>query len=165
VACFKLHDATRPAPGAPDDWVYQCAASLLKYPVDEAISQLLALMGETAGMVAILVVFGIITLAADFPFLRPPERIGMAASRILSRVCTLALATACALGFHPARAADLALTDAVSMAGMQLYLNAGAPAEIRAANGIMTLTLGPGAMTFRLRHWDGDNGLGTWVRR
>lgn len=54
----------------------------------------------------------------------------MAASRILSRVCTLALATACALGFNPARAADLALTDAVSMAGMQLYLNAGAPAVL-----------------------------------
>ena len=30
------------------------------------------------------------------------------------------------------------------------------PAEIREANGIMTLTLGPRAMTFRLRHWDGD---------
>jgi len=54
----------------------------------------------------------------------------MAASRILSRVCTLALATACALGFNPARAADLTLTDAVSMAGMQLYLNAGAPAVL-----------------------------------
>jgi len=52
----------------------------------------------------------------------------MLASRIVSRACTLTLAMACALGFHPARAADLALTDAVSMAGMQLYLNAGAPA-------------------------------------
>src|SRR5690606_5453150 len=54
----------------------------------------------------------------------------MLASRIVSRACTLALATACALGFNPARAADLALTDAVSMAGMQLYLNAGAPAVL-----------------------------------
>jgi len=54
----------------------------------------------------------------------------MSASRIVSRVCTLALAMACGLGSSPARAADLALTDAVSMAGMQLYLNAGAPAVV-----------------------------------
>jgi len=48
VACFKLHDATRPAPGPRGDWLYQCAINLLKYPVDEAIAQSLALMGETS---------------------------------------------------------------------------------------------------------------------
>ncbi|WMD19978.1 D-alanyl-D-alanine-carboxypeptidase/endopeptidase AmpH [Achromobacter seleniivolatilans] len=53
----------------------------------------------------------------------------MLASRIFSRFTTLAL-TVCALGANPARATDLALQDAVSMAGMQLYLNSGAPAVI-----------------------------------
>ncbi|HCW16910.1 MAG TPA: D-alanyl-D-alanine-carboxypeptidase/endopeptidase AmpH, partial [Achromobacter sp.] len=43
---------------------------------------------------------------------------------------SLAISAACVLGATPARAADLALQDAVSMAGMQLYLNAGAPAVI-----------------------------------
>ena len=54
----------------------------------------------------------------------------MLASRFFSRVTLLALSAACALGAAPARAADLALQDAVSMAGMQLYLNSGAPAVI-----------------------------------
>jgi len=54
----------------------------------------------------------------------------MLASRVLSRFTVLALSAACALGAGPARAADLALQDSVSMAGMQLYLNAGAPGLI-----------------------------------
>ena len=37
---------------------------------------------------------------------------------------------ACVLGASPVRATDLALQDAVSMAGMQLYLDSGAPALI-----------------------------------
>lgn len=53
----------------------------------------------------------------------------MLASRIFSRFTTLAL-TVCALGANQANATDLALQDAVSMAGMQLYLNSGAPAVI-----------------------------------
>lgn len=47
MASFKIRDAIGPAPGPLGDWVYQCALSLLKYPIDEAISQVLALMGET----------------------------------------------------------------------------------------------------------------------
>jgi D-alanyl-D-alanine-carboxypeptidase/D-alanyl-D-alanine-endopeptidase len=39
----------------------------------------------------------------------------------------ITLAVACAVGINPARAADLALTEAVSMAGMQLFLDSGAP--------------------------------------
>lgn len=54
----------------------------------------------------------------------------MLASRVLSRFTTLALTAACVLGASPARATDLALQDSVSMAGMQLYLNAGAPGLI-----------------------------------
>lgn len=54
----------------------------------------------------------------------------MLASRVLSRFAILALSASCALGVNPANAADLALEDAVSMAGMQLYLNAGAPGLI-----------------------------------
>lgn len=80
--------------------------------------------------VAIAEVFGIISLGG-FP--ASPgylERIGMLASRVLSRFTFLAVAASCALGTAPARATDLALQDAVSMAGMQLYLNAGAPALI-----------------------------------
>lgn len=57
-------------------------------------------------------------------------RIGMLASRVFLRITSLAISAACVLGATPARAADLALQDAVSMAGMQLYLNAGAPAVI-----------------------------------
>ena len=54
----------------------------------------------------------------------------MLASRLFSRFTLLALSAACMLGGSPARATDLALQDAVSMAGMQLYLNSGAPAVI-----------------------------------
>ena len=54
----------------------------------------------------------------------------MFASRFLSRFTPLALSAACALGVQQASATDLALQDSVSMAGMQLYLNAGAPAVI-----------------------------------
>ncbi|MCD0503150.1 D-alanyl-D-alanine-carboxypeptidase/endopeptidase AmpH [Bordetella petrii] len=54
----------------------------------------------------------------------------MQSSRILSRASVAILAAACAFGINPARAADLALSDAVSMAGMQLYLNSGAPAVV-----------------------------------
>ncbi|WP_454675998.1 D-alanyl-D-alanine-carboxypeptidase/endopeptidase AmpH [Achromobacter marplatensis] len=54
----------------------------------------------------------------------------MLASRLFSRFTLLALSAACMLGASPARATDLALQDAVSMAGMQLYLNSGAPAVI-----------------------------------
>jgi len=57
-------------------------------------------------------------------------RIGMLASRVFLRITSWAISAACVLGATPARAADLALQDAVSMAGMQLYLNAGAPAVI-----------------------------------
>lgn len=57
-------------------------------------------------------------------------RIGMLASRALLRFTSLAVSAACVLGATQARAADLALQDAVSMAGMQLYLNSGAPAVI-----------------------------------
>ena len=57
----------------------------------------------------------------------------MLTSRLLPRISLLALSAVCALGAGPARATDLALQDAVSMAGMQLYLNAGAPALIIAA--------------------------------
>ncbi|AEC19452.1 beta-lactam binding protein AmpH [Pusillimonas sp. T7-7] len=51
----------------------------------------------------------------------------MLASCILSRMSAITLAVACAIGINPARAADLALTEAVSMAGMQLFLDSGAP--------------------------------------
>ncbi len=51
----------------------------------------------------------------------------MPASRVLSRFACLALSASCALGVNAANAADMALENAVSMAGMQLYLNAGAP--------------------------------------
>ncbi|MGH8816934.1 MAG: D-alanyl-D-alanine-carboxypeptidase/endopeptidase AmpH, partial [Achromobacter pestifer] len=51
----------------------------------------------------------------------------MLASRVLSRFTTLALTAACVLGASQARATDLALQDSVSMAGMQLFLNGGAP--------------------------------------
>ncbi|WP_459616536.1 D-alanyl-D-alanine-carboxypeptidase/endopeptidase AmpH [Bordetella sp. 2513F-2] len=54
----------------------------------------------------------------------------MPASRLLSRFTRIALASACVLGGHQAAAADLALEDSVSMAGMQLYLNSGAPGLI-----------------------------------
>ncbi|AYD65127.1 D-alanyl-D-alanine-carboxypeptidase/endopeptidase AmpH [Achromobacter spanius] len=54
----------------------------------------------------------------------------MLASRFASRFTSLAFSVACALGTAPANAADPALQDAVSMAGMQLYLNSGAPAVI-----------------------------------
>ena len=57
-------------------------------------------------------------------------RIGMLASHVFLRITSWAISAACVLGATPARAADLALQDAVSMAGMQLYLNAGAPAVI-----------------------------------
>ncbi|HYG43576.1 MAG TPA: D-alanyl-D-alanine-carboxypeptidase/endopeptidase AmpH [Bordetella sp.] len=51
-------------------------------------------------------------------------------TRILSCLIPLALSAACALVVPSARATDLALQDSVSMAGMQLYLNSGAPAVI-----------------------------------
>src|SRR3546814_5998794 len=51
----------------------------------------------------------------------------MVASCMLSRMSAITLAVACAIGINPARAADLALTEAVSMAGMQLFLDSGAP--------------------------------------
>lgn len=54
----------------------------------------------------------------------------MPTSHHLSRVAAVLLTTACALSPAPAYANDLALQDAVSMAGMQLYLNADAPAVI-----------------------------------
>ncbi|MBO9354747.1 D-alanyl-D-alanine-carboxypeptidase/endopeptidase AmpH [Bordetella petrii] len=54
----------------------------------------------------------------------------MPASRFLSRFAFLALSASCALSANTSNAADLALEDAVSMAGMQLYLNAGAPGLI-----------------------------------
>lgn len=54
----------------------------------------------------------------------------MFASRFLSRLTPLAVSAACALGVQQASATDLALQDSVSMAGMQLYLNAEAPAVI-----------------------------------
>ena len=57
----------------------------------------------------------------------------MLTSRLLPRITSLALTAACAFGATQVRATDLALQDAVSMAGMQLYLNAGAPAVIIAA--------------------------------
>lgn len=57
----------------------------------------------------------------------------MPTSRLLPRITSLALTAACILGASQARAADLALQDAVSMAGMQLYLDAGAPGLIIAA--------------------------------
>lgn len=75
-------------------------------------------------------VFGIIPQSVNFP---PPgylERIGMLASRVLSRFTSLTVACACAIGASQASATDLALQDSVSMAGMQLYLNSGAPGLI-----------------------------------
>lgn len=57
----------------------------------------------------------------------------MLTSRLLPRIPVLALSAACALGAGHAQAADLALQDAVSMAGMQMYLNGGAPGLIIAA--------------------------------
>src|SRR3546814_12018023 len=51
----------------------------------------------------------------------------MLASCILSRMSAITWAVACAIGINPARAADLALTEAVTMAGMQLFLDSGAP--------------------------------------
>lgn len=57
----------------------------------------------------------------------------MLATRVVSRFTSVAVMAACVLGASPARATDLALQDAVSMAGMQLYLNSGAPALIIAA--------------------------------
>ena len=54
----------------------------------------------------------------------------MLASRVLSRLAFLALSASCALGVNSANATDMALDNAVSMAGMQLYLNAGAPGLI-----------------------------------
>src|SRR3546814_12874365 len=54
------------------------------------------------------------------------ERNSMLASRVLLRLTTFAVAFASALGFNQAGATDLALKDAVSMAGKQLYLNSGA---------------------------------------
>ncbi|CAB3896205.1 D-alanyl-D-alanine-carboxypeptidase/endopeptidaseAmpH [Achromobacter anxifer] len=57
----------------------------------------------------------------------------MPTPRILSRITAMTLSAACFLGASHARATDLALQDAVSMAGMQLYLNSGAPGLIIAA--------------------------------
>ncbi|ALM81976.1 D-alanyl-D-alanine-carboxypeptidase/endopeptidase AmpH [Bordetella sp. N] len=57
----------------------------------------------------------------------------MLSSRLRLNLPKLALAAACvscALSVSQARATDLALNDAVSMAGMQLFLNSGAPAII-----------------------------------
>ncbi len=57
----------------------------------------------------------------------------MPTPRTLSRITAMTLSAACFLGASQARATDLALQDAVSMAGMQLYLNSGAPGLIIAA--------------------------------
>ena len=51
----------------------------------------------------------------------------MSISRIFSHVSTVTLATACVIGLNTAKAADLALTEAVTMAGMQIFLDSGAP--------------------------------------
>lgn len=51
----------------------------------------------------------------------------MLASRILLHASTITVTVACVLGIHSARADDLALTEAVTMAGMQLFLDSGAP--------------------------------------
>ncbi|WP_234704840.1 GAF domain-containing DNA-binding protein [Achromobacter marplatensis] len=45
---YKTHDATVLEPSPSSDWVYHCAMSLLKCPADDAISELLAFMGETS---------------------------------------------------------------------------------------------------------------------
>ncbi|HYG41771.1 MAG TPA: LytTR family transcriptional regulator DNA-binding domain-containing protein [Bordetella sp.] len=47
---YKIHMAGDLEPGLSADWVYQCAMSLLRYPVDEAISEHLASMGEASYM-------------------------------------------------------------------------------------------------------------------
>lgn len=54
----------------------------------------------------------------------------MQASRVFLRFITFAITTMLVLGFSPAKATDLALQDAVSMAGMQLYFDSGAPGLI-----------------------------------
>lgn len=51
----------------------------------------------------------------------------MLRSRLLPRVAAIAWTTVCVMGANPTSATDLALQDAVSMAGMQLHLSAGAP--------------------------------------
>jgi len=45
---YTIHPATDLEPGPLWNWSYQCAMSLLKYPVDEAISEQLAFMGRTS---------------------------------------------------------------------------------------------------------------------
>lgn len=46
---YETYAATDFEPGPPSDWPYRCAMSLLKYPVDEAISEQLAFMDRTSG--------------------------------------------------------------------------------------------------------------------
>ncbi|HYG43577.1 MAG TPA: LytTR family transcriptional regulator DNA-binding domain-containing protein [Bordetella sp.] len=45
---YRIHTATDAEPDSSLGWPYQCAMSLLKHSVDQAISEQLALMGETS---------------------------------------------------------------------------------------------------------------------
>ncbi|CAB3662231.1 GAF domain-containing DNA-binding protein [Achromobacter pestifer] len=45
---YTTHIATVLEPSPSSDWLYHCAMSLLKRPADDAISELLAFMGETS---------------------------------------------------------------------------------------------------------------------
>ncbi|MFY0478902.1 GAF domain-containing DNA-binding protein [Achromobacter marplatensis] len=45
---YQTHNATVLETSPSSDWLYHCAMSLLKHPVDDAISALLAFMGETS---------------------------------------------------------------------------------------------------------------------
>lgn len=45
---YTIYSATDLEPGLSLNWPYQCAMSLLKYPVDEAIAEQLAFMGKTS---------------------------------------------------------------------------------------------------------------------
>jgi len=47
---YKTHTLTELGPGPASAWVYRCAMSLLIHPVDDAISELLAFMGETSNV-------------------------------------------------------------------------------------------------------------------
>lgn len=46
---YRIHTLASLGHGSSSDWPYHCAMQLLTYPIDDAISQLLALMGETSG--------------------------------------------------------------------------------------------------------------------
>ncbi|WP_459616535.1 GAF domain-containing DNA-binding protein [Bordetella sp. 2513F-2] len=45
---YKIHNPIGLETGPARDWLYRCAMNLLKYPVDQAISEQLAHMGETS---------------------------------------------------------------------------------------------------------------------